>query len=96
MSKHSHFHDHAAEFDRRAAMSDIRGQLAERLIEAMELRGAETVLDVATGTGRFVRPVSHQRRLPLWSHRRREPARRRRLNVATIRSGMAEAPPAGS
>ena len=60
MSKHSHFHDHAhaAEFDRRAAMSDIRERLAERLIEAMELRGAETVLDVATGTGRFARPVS--------------------------------------
>ena len=60
MGKHSHFHDHAhaAEFDRRAAVSDIRRRLAERLIEAMELRGAETVLDVATGTGRFARPVS--------------------------------------
>ena len=38
MSEHSHsanaqFHDpaHAAEFDRRAAVSDIRGKLAERL-----------------------------------------------------------------
>ena len=62
MSKDSPFHDHAhaAEFDRRAAMSDIRGRLAERLIEAMELRGAETVLDVATGTGRFARPVSRR------------------------------------
>ncbi len=60
MSKPSSFHDHAhaVEFDRRAATSDIRGQLAERLIEAMELRGDETVLDVATGTGRFARPVS--------------------------------------
>ncbi|MDE0212801.1 MAG: hypothetical protein OXN22_01840, partial [Deltaproteobacteria bacterium] len=52
MSEHSHshsanaqFHDpaHAAEFDRRAAVSDIRGKLAERLIEAMALRGDETV-----------------------------------------------------
>lgn len=60
MSKPSHFHDHAhaVEFDRRAALSDIRVRLAERLIEAMELRGDETVLDVATGTGRFARPVS--------------------------------------
>ena len=72
MSEHSHahpanahsanarFHDpaHAAEFDRRVAASDIRGKLAERLIEAMALRGDETVLDVATGTGRFARPVS--------------------------------------
>lgn len=46
VSEHSHsantqFHDpaHAAEFDRRAAMSDIRGQLAERLIEAMATDG---------------------------------------------------------
>ena len=64
MSKQSPFHDHAhaVEFDKRAAMSDIRGQLADRLIEAMELRGDETVLDVATGTGRFARPVS--RHLP--------------------------------
>ena len=64
MSKQSHFHDHAhaVEFDKRAALSDIRGELADRLIEAMELRGDETVLDVATGTGRFARPVS--RRLP--------------------------------
>lgn len=68
MSKHTHsansanaqFHDHthAAEFDRRAALSDIRGKLTERLIEAMTLRGGEKVLDVATGTGRFARPVS--------------------------------------
>ena len=60
MSNESPFHDHAhaVEFDKRAAMSDIRGELAERLIEAMDLRGDETVLDVATGTGRFARPVS--------------------------------------
>ncbi len=62
MSGNAHFHDHAhaAEFDRQAAMSDIRGQLADRLIAAMELRGNETVLDVATGTGRFARPVSRR------------------------------------
>lgn len=60
MSNESPFHDHAhaVEFDKRAAMSDIREQLADRLVEAMELRGDETVLDVATGTGRFARPVS--------------------------------------
>ncbi len=62
MSRHSPFHDHAhaVEFDRRAALSDIRGQLADRLIEALALRGDETVLDVATGTGRFARPVSRR------------------------------------
>ena len=60
MSNESSFHDHAhaVEFDKQAAMSAIHGELAERLIEAMELRGDETVLDVATGTGRFARPVS--------------------------------------
>ncbi|HEX9879930.1 MAG TPA: methyltransferase domain-containing protein [Candidatus Binatia bacterium] len=56
----SHFHDreHAREFDRRAAHSDTRAELTLKLIEALELKGNETVLDVATGTGRFAQPVS--------------------------------------
>ena len=61
---HSHghktrFHDpaHAAEFDRRA-MSDIRSSLTEKLIEMLNLKGDELVLDLATGTGRVARPLS--------------------------------------
>ena len=58
--KRSHFHDysHALEYDRKAARSDIRAQLVPRLIEALELKGNERVLDLATGTGRFARPVA--------------------------------------
>ncbi|MFQ5849862.1 MAG: class I SAM-dependent methyltransferase [Candidatus Binatia bacterium] len=54
------FHDyqHALEFDQRAGKSDIRASLGLRLIEAMELKGQEWVLDIATGTGRFAKPVS--------------------------------------
>lgn len=52
-----HNYEHALDFDRRA-MSDIRLQLADRLVEAMALEGNERVLDVATGTGRFARPVA--------------------------------------
>ncbi|HZD40254.1 MAG TPA: methyltransferase domain-containing protein [Terriglobales bacterium] len=54
------FHDpqHAAEFDKRSAMAGIRGALTAKLVEMMELRGHELVLDVATGTGRVARPVS--------------------------------------
>ena len=61
--KESQFHNYerALEFDSRS-MSDIRVQLADRLIEAMSLRRGERLLDVATGTGRFARPVS--RHLP--------------------------------
>lgn len=61
---HSHghktrFHDpaHAAEFDRRA-MSDMRSSLTEKLIEMLNLKGDELVLDLATGTGRVARPLS--------------------------------------
>lgn len=57
-----HDYEHAVEFDRRAQMSDIRAELAERLIEAMQLAGDEVLLDIATGTGRFARPVA--RHLP--------------------------------
>jgi ubiquinone/menaquinone biosynthesis C-methylase UbiE len=53
-----HNHDHAVEFDRRAAKSDIRTRLTPKLVEALELRGPERVLDLAAGTGRFARPVA--------------------------------------
>lgn len=56
-----HNYEHARDFDSRS-MSDIRLELADRLIAAMELEGGERVLDVATGTGRFARPVA--RHLP--------------------------------
>lgn len=54
------FHDyqHAREFDQRAAKSDIRIQLGGKLIEALQLEGRERILDIATGTGRFARPVA--------------------------------------
>lgn len=56
------FHDyrHALEFDQRAARSDIRVQLGVKLIEALQLKGDEKILDLATGTGRFARPVARQ------------------------------------
>src|SRR5438093_8771205 len=52
------FHDpqHAAEFDRRT--SDIRADLAEKLADMLSLKGAEQILDLATGTGRVARPVA--------------------------------------
>ncbi len=53
-----HDHEHAVEFDQRAARSEIRVQLGEKLVEALSLRGNESILDLATGTGRFARPVS--------------------------------------
>ena len=55
------FHDptHAAEFDQRG-MSDMRGQLTTKLIEALTLKGGEAILDLATGTGRVARPLSKQ------------------------------------
>jgi SAM-dependent methyltransferase len=52
-----HNHQHALEFDLRAAKSDIRARLTPLLIEALELKGPERVLDIATGTGRFAQPV---------------------------------------
>lgn len=51
---------HALEFDLRAAKSDIRARLSSLLIEALELKGRERVLDLATGTGRFAQPVCGQ------------------------------------
>ena len=47
---------HAAEFDRRA--SQVRVELAEKLIDMLALQGDEQILDVATGTGRVARPVA--------------------------------------
>ena len=59
-TKNSSFHDHAhaVEFDQRAGKSDIRGKLGEHLIDVLELKGNEWVLDIATGTGRFAKPVA--------------------------------------
>ncbi len=51
---------HALEFDLRATRSDIRARLSSLLIEALELKGRERVLDLATGTGRFAQPVCRQ------------------------------------
>lgn len=51
-------YSHAVEYDRKAAKSDIRAQLVPRLVEALEFQGHEFVLDLATGTGRFARPVA--------------------------------------
>src|SRR5713226_816034 len=61
-TKETRFHDyaHALEYDRKAARSDIRAELALRLVEALALAGKETVLDLATGTGRFARPVAQR------------------------------------
>src|SRR5918999_3718034 len=61
---HSHAHDHktrfhdpahAAEFDRRSTMEGIRGSLTTKMIEMLSLSGNESVLDLATGTGRVAR-----------------------------------------
>jgi len=61
--KHEHagrgrFNDpqHAAEFDRR--VSQVRADLAEKLIDMLALQGDEQILDLATGTGRVARPVA--------------------------------------
>jgi ubiquinone/menaquinone biosynthesis C-methylase UbiE len=55
------FHDHsqAREYDRKAAGSDFRARLTPMLLEALEIRGPEWVLDLAVGTGRFARPVAN-------------------------------------
>ncbi|MGH7843952.1 MAG: class I SAM-dependent methyltransferase [Candidatus Binatia bacterium] len=62
---HAHktrFHDpqHAAEFDKRSAMAGIRSDLTVKLIEMMNLKGDELVLDLATGTGRVARPAAQR------------------------------------
>jgi ubiquinone/menaquinone biosynthesis C-methylase UbiE len=63
--KHAHrrpFHDydHAREYDRMASRSDFRAQLALKLRNLLELSGSESVLDIATGTGRFARPIAER------------------------------------
>ena len=65
MMKHKHprsFHDydHAKEYDRKASKSDFRALLAARLLKLLALNGSEAVLDIATGTGQFARPVAAQ------------------------------------
>src|SRR6185312_12178154 len=64
--EHGHAHDHqtrfhdpahAKDFDSRG-LSDIRADLADKLIEALTLKGGEVILDLATGTGRIARPLS--------------------------------------
>ena len=55
-----HDHEHAVEFDQRAGRSDIRVKLGLHLLEGLQLEGREWVLDIATGTGRFAKPVSER------------------------------------
>jgi ubiquinone/menaquinone biosynthesis C-methylase UbiE len=55
-----HDYDHAREYDRTASQSDFRGLLAARLLNLLELDGGEAILDIATGTGRFARPLAAQ------------------------------------
>jgi ubiquinone/menaquinone biosynthesis C-methylase UbiE len=50
--------EHAREFDRRSAASEIRADLVAKLVDMLELGGDERVLDLATGTGRVARPVA--------------------------------------
>ena len=56
------FHDysHALEYDRKASQSDFRVQLAQKLRDRFELSGSESVLDIATGTGRFAGPIAER------------------------------------
>lgn len=53
-----HDYDHARDYDRRASKSDFRTLLGTKLLDLLKLEGNETVLDIATGTGRFARPVA--------------------------------------
>jgi ubiquinone/menaquinone biosynthesis C-methylase UbiE len=39
-------------------MAGIRGSLTEKLIEMLNLKGDEVIIDLATGTGRVARPLS--------------------------------------
>ncbi len=55
-----HDYEHALEFDRRTAGSDIRERLGLSMIDSLQLQGHEWVLDIATGTGRFAQPVSER------------------------------------
>ena len=57
-SRPFHDYDHAREYDRMASQSDFRVQLAVKLQNLLELSGSESVLDIATGTGRFARPIT--------------------------------------
>jgi len=41
-------------------LAGIRASLTDKLIEMLTLKGEESVLDVATGTGRVARPLSKQ------------------------------------
>jgi ubiquinone/menaquinone biosynthesis C-methylase UbiE len=43
-----------------ASQSDFRAQLAVKLRNLLELSGSESVLDIATGTGRFARPIAER------------------------------------
>lgn len=54
------FHDYsrALEYDRKVAKSELRAQLVPKLVEALDFHGQDYVLDLATGTGRFARPVA--------------------------------------
>jgi ubiquinone/menaquinone biosynthesis C-methylase UbiE len=55
-----HDYDDAREYDRMASQSDFRAQLAVKLRNLLELSGSESVLDIATGTGRFARPIAER------------------------------------
>lgn len=58
--KRGRFHDdsHAADYDRRAARSDIRARLTPLLVEALAAARPVRLLDLAAGTGRFTYPVA--------------------------------------
>jgi ubiquinone/menaquinone biosynthesis C-methylase UbiE len=58
--KRFHDYSHALEYDQKAAKSDIRAQLVPKVVQALEIQGREWLLDLATGTGRFARPVAKQ------------------------------------
>jgi SAM-dependent methyltransferase len=61
-SQKSHFHDysHAKEYDQRAGKSGIRVELTAKLMDSLELKGDEKILDLATGTGHFADPASRR------------------------------------
>ena len=55
-----HEYNHAREYDRMASQSDFRAQLAVKLRNLLDLSGSESVLDIASGTGRFARPIAER------------------------------------